>query len=158
MIRASVVLPVPDPPYLTEIDPDHGTIPETLAVTISGEGTHFTQATGTTVNLKQGSSTIYSYNVDEINDEELVAEFSFDNFDNPGYYDVNTENAVDGELYLYDAFYLYPNPNPPQLVSIEPNNAQPGDNLEVSISGQNTNFTQGTGTTVWLNLNNYFRI
>ena len=149
---AFMVFPDPDPPSLTEIVPDNATIPETLTVTISGNGTHFTQATGTTVKFKQGSSTIYPNTVVEVNDTELLAQFTFDDFDNPGYYDVNTYNALDGDLYLYNAFYLYPNPNPPQLISIEPDSAQPGDNLEVSISGQNTSFTQGTGTTVWLNM------
>lgn len=149
---AFMVFPDPDPPYLTEVVPDNATIPETLTVTISGNGTHFTQATGTTVKFKQGSSTIYPNTVVEVNDTEVLAQFTFDDFDIPGYYDVNTYNALDGDLYLYDAFYLYPNPNPPQLISIEPDSAQPGDNLEVSISGQNTSFTQGTGTTVWLNM------
>jgi len=146
-----LVLPDLDPPFLTDINPDNATIPETLTVTISGEGTHFTQATGTIVKLKQASSTIYSYSVVELSDEELLAQFTFDDFDNPGYYDVNTYDAVDGSLYLYNAFYLNPNPNPPQLVSIEPAGAHQGENLEVAISGQNTSFTQGTGTTVWLN-------
>lgn len=149
---AFVVYFDPNPPVLIDIDPDIAAIPETLTVTISGEGTHFNQATGTIVKLQQASSTIYSNNVIELNEEELLAQFTFDDYDNPGYYDVNTYNAVDGSLYLYNAFYLNPNPDPPQLIGIEPDSAQPGDNLEVSISGQNTNFTQGTGTTVWLNM------
>ena len=38
----------------------------------------------------------------------------------------------------------------PQIVSIDPNTAQQGDSLSVTITGQNTNFTQGSGTTrVW---------
>lgn len=146
------VYPDPSPPYLTEIAPDNATIPETLSVTISGEGTHFTQATGTTVKLRQNYSNIYPSSVVEINDTELIAQFTFDDYDNPGYYNVITANALDGELYLYDAFYLNPNPYPPQLVSVEPDGAPQGDNLEVSISGQSTSFTQGTGTTVWFNM------
>lgn len=144
----------PDPGYLTDISPESAIIPETLTVMISGEGTHFAQATGTIVKLKQASSTIYSEYVNEINNEQLSAQFTFDNFDSPGYYDVNTINAIDGDLYLYDAFYLFPNPNPPQIVSIVPDSAKTGETLDVSISGQNTNFTQGTGT-VWLNRNSY---
>lgn len=146
------VYPDPDPPNLTDIDPDNGEIPETMTVTISGEGTHFTQATGTIVKLRQNSSNIYPSAVVELNDTELLAQFTFDDYDNPGYYNVITNNALDGELYLYDAFYLFPNPNPPHIVSIEPDGAQQGENLEVSISGQNTSFMQGTGTTVWLNM------
>lgn len=146
------IYPDPYPPYLTDIEPASGTIPETLTITISGAGTHFAQATGTTVKLRQNYSNIYPSSIVEIDDTELMAQFTFDDFDDPGYYNVLTTNALDGELSLYDAFYLNPNPNPPQLVSIVPDGAQQGENLEVSISGQNTNFTQGTGTTVWLNL------
>ena len=149
------VYPDPDPPDLIDINPDNATIPETLTVTISGEGTHFAQATGTTVKLRQSSSNIYPSNVVELNDTEMLAQFTFDNYDNPGYYNVITNNALDGEMYLYDAFYLSPNPNPPHLVSIDPDGAQQGDNIEVSISGQNTSFMQGTVTTVWLNMGSY---
>ncbi|MCF8369853.1 MAG: hypothetical protein K9G76_12505 [Bacteroidales bacterium] len=140
----------PSPQFLTDITPDTGTIPENLSVTISGNGTHFMQATGTIVKFRQGSSTIYPWSVTEISNTEVTAEFSFDNFDNPGFYDVNTYNAVDGDLFLDNGFYLNPNPNPPQIVSVEPDSALQGETLQVAISGQNTNFTQGTGTIVWL--------
>ena len=146
------IYPDPDPPYLIDIDPNNATIPETLTVTISGEGTHFAQATGTTVRLRQNYTNIYPSTVVELNDTELLAQFTFDDFDNPGYYNVLTNNALDGDLYIYDGFYLNPNPNPPELISIEPDGAYQGENLEVSISGQNTSFNQGTGTTVWLNM------
>lgn len=143
----------PDPPYLTGIEPDQGTIPETLTVTISGINTHFNQGTGTYVHFRQGSSSIiYPDDIDPISDTELNATFTFNtNWDDPGMYDVRTYSGLDGTLNLYNAFYLNPNPNPPMLVSIDPDQAQPGETLNVFISGQNTNFTQGTGTWVWLN-------
>jgi hypothetical protein len=156
-LNAFEVTSDPDPPYLENIVPDNGTIPETLTVTISGVNTHFAQGTGTFVRLKQGSyTTIYPQSTNAVSDTELDATFAFDNLDEPGYYDVRTYSALDDQLYLYNAFYLNPNPNPPQLLSIDPGQAVPGEPLEVTISGQNTSFSQGTGTATWLNKNNAF--
>lgn len=155
LISAFEILPDPDPPYLTGIDPDNGTIPESLTVTISGVNTHFNQGTGTFISLRQGSSSIiYPTGVIPLSDTEIDASFTFDNFDVPGYYDVRTYSALDGTLNLYDAFYLFPNPNPPMLVAVDPDQAMKGETLDVEITGQNTSFSQGTGTTMWLNKDN----
>jgi len=150
--NAFTLNPNPNPPYLVEIVPNEGIIPENLTVSVSGMNTHFTQGTGTLLVLQQGSSTIYPVSVDALNDTQLNGEFQFSNNHDPGYYDVKTSNAWDGDLYLYSGFYLNENLYPPQLVAVAPDSAQTGDDLEVSISGQNTNFAQGTGTTVWLNM------
>ena len=147
--------PNPNPPYLTSVSPNSGTIPETLTVSISGQNTNFTQGTGTIVRFEQGSSTIYPNWINATSDNVVQAEFSFDNNDNTGYYDVKTINALDGELMLDNGFYLYPDPYPPHLVSIEPNIGQTGESLSVEISGQYTHFSQGSGTVLWLNQGSY---
>jgi hypothetical protein len=152
MDNAFTLNPNPNPPYLVEIVPNEGSIPENLTVSVSGMNTHFTQGTGTLLVLQQGSSTIYPVSVDALNDNQLIGEFQFSNYHDPGYYDVKTFNTWDGDLYLYGSFYLNENLYPPQLLAIEPDSAETGDDLEVSISGQYTNFAQGTGTTVWLNM------
>ncbi len=149
------VSPDPDPPYLTSISPDNGAIPETLTVSISGENTHFSQGTGTIVRFKQGSSTIYPNWVNAVSNDIIQAEFSFDDYDNTGYYDVKTVNALDGELTLNNGFYLYPDPYPPHLVSVEPSSVQAGESLNVEISGQYTHFSQGSGTIVWIDQGGY---
>ncbi len=147
--------PDPDPPYLTSISPDSGAIPETLTVSISGENTHFAQGTGTIVRFKQGSSTIYPNWVNAVSNDVVQAEFSFDDYNNTGYYDVKTVNALDGELTLNNGFYLYPDPYPPHLVSVEPSSVQAGESLNVEISGQYTHFSQGSGTIVWIDQGGY---
>jgi hypothetical protein len=147
--------PNPNPPYLTSISPNSGNIPETLTVTVSGQNTNFTQGTGTVMRFEQGSSTIYPNWVNAVSNNVVQAEFSFDNNDNTGYYDVKTINAFDGELTLDNGFYLYPNPYPPHLVSVEPSSVQAGESLNVEISGQYTHFSQGSGTIVWINQGGY---
>lgn len=156
LMNAFEVTVDPDPPYLTDIEPNNGSIPENLTVTISGVNTHFNQGTGTFVNLKHATyyTTLYPQSVSPISDTEINATFLFDNLDQTGYYDVKTYSALDGGLVLYDAFYLNPNPNPPTLVSINPDQAEPGQTLDVEISGQNTSFSQGTGTIAWLKKGN----
>jgi len=148
---AFTVNPNPNPPYLSSITPNTGTIPEIVSLSISGANTHFTQGAGTGLWLQQGSSIIYPNSVIEVSSTVLEGEFVFSNFNTPGLYDVTTLNSLDGELTLSNGFYLNPDPDPPQLISIEPDSAQLGESLDVSISGLYTNFTQGTGTTVWFN-------
>jgi len=134
---------------ITGVSPTSATIPEELTVEISGSGTHFAQATITTVWFSQGSNTIYSANNSAINDELLEADFVFGPSVDTGYYDVVTYNEIDGTLVLDDGFYLHPNPFTPEIVSVDPDEGELGESLTVAISGQYTHFSQGTGTTIW---------
>jgi hypothetical protein len=130
---------------LLDVNPAVGTQGETLTLTISGQSTHFQQASYTSVSLRQGTSTvILPEQSTVINDEEIDAVFNFGFIHNLGWYDLKTWNELDGELTLENAFYLYGTPTPPELVSIEPNEGTIGQELEVTISGQYTHFQAST--------------
>jgi len=144
--------PNPNLPYIKSIDPDYSYQGDELTVSISASKTHFNQGTITTeVWFSQASKTvIHPFEVSTYNDSVLDATFQFANYHEPGAYDVSVYNAIDGLITLMEGFYLNPDPTPPVLVSVSPNSGAPGETLTVEISGENTNFGQGTNTAeIW---------
>lgn len=145
----NVIYDVSGTPQITAVAPDQGEQGDQLTVTISGQNTHFTQASQT-VWFSQGSSTIFPLSFNAISDESLMADFVF-SFDNPpGPYSVKVQNPVDGQLALPGGFYLNVG-DQPYLTSVDPEYGHQEETLEVTISGQNTHFSfvQATPTTVW---------
>ncbi len=133
--------------YLTGVDPDEGMQGETLDLTISGQGTHFIQATALSVNLQQGTATIIMpQEIGFGGNEILYATFSLSYGHEPGDYDLRVSNSIDGNMYLYDAFEILENPVQPELVSIDPDEGTQGEVLDVVISGQHTHFQASTTT------------
>ena len=133
---------------ITTIDPPEGEQGTTLNVTISGQNTNFGQGSQT-VYFNQGSSTLWPVYFYPLNDQAIQAQFSIFYSTQTGYWDVNVYNDIDGHLIKSDGFLVKLNPNQPMIVKADPDSAKQGDNLSVTISGQNTNFfAQGTQT-VW---------
>ncbi|MBN1338801.1 MAG: T9SS type A sorting domain-containing protein [Bacteroidales bacterium] len=143
------LLPDPNGPYLTSVEPDTAVSPETLSVTITGENTHFNQGTSTGVWLQQASQTIWPQDLYIQSATKMVADFDF-KFDHlPGIYDVFALDEMDGLMALTESFNLLPNPEPPHITEIEPDQGHQGDSLEVAISGQGTHFSEGSVTVVF---------
>jgi len=137
---------------ISNVSPNNGNLGQTLTVSISGQGTSFGQGTSTTnVWFDQGSSTlIYPTTTSVINSGQVDANFIFPNSIPTGFYNVNVVNSIDGQMTVPNGFLLNPNPNPPYIDSITPFTAGQGQVLTVTISGQHTNFSQGTTTAnVW---------
>jgi hypothetical protein len=135
---------------LTTVSPNSAQRGTSIGVTISGNNLHFAQATNTTVWFAQGSSTVmYPTSIQPVNNLVLSTYFQIDAQQPVGVYSLYMNNNMDGFLTLYNCFTVDYNVNQPQLVSVTPNSAYCGDALSVTISGQNTNFLQGTGTITW---------
>ena len=137
---------------ITSVNPGVGYLGSALTVSVSGQSTNFGQGTSTTfVWFSQGSSTIINSDaISVVNSTLVTAKFTFSNVLPTGFYDVNVYNDFNGLMTMYNGFYLNPNPNPPKIISANPASANQGQTLGVTISGQNTNFGQGSSTTsVW---------
>jgi hypothetical protein len=135
----------PNSPIITSVSPSNTMEGTALTVAISGQNTNFQQGT-TTVWFNQGSSTIYANNVNVNSFTSLDAYFIIP-FGTPlGLYGTNVQDPVDNIVISPNSFTITANPNAPTLVSVTPNNGDLGTTLSVTISGQNTNFLQGTGT------------
>lgn len=136
---------------LTSVNPNMALQNQTLQVAVSGQNTYFNQGTSTAVWFSQGSSTYkFPTSITVTGPDLLIAQFGFNYGDPPGYYDVNVYDDVDGMIWLPASFFLAPGGNPPQLVSVNPDNAHQAQLLTVSISGQNTSFQQASQS-VWFN-------
>jgi len=139
---------------LASITPSSAEQGETLNVSIVGENTHFSQASGTTLHFsfEQGSTTIVnSYNV--VDDLNLTANVTIPSDVDPGTYTISTSGEYDGSLTLENSFTVNEYVAPPvaSLTSISPDNADQGQTLDVTITGENTNFTQASTTVSFTN-------
>ena len=78
----------------------------------------------------------------------MQSQFTISNSTPLGYWDVNVFNALDGHLVKTDGFLVKTNPNAPMIVMADPDSAKQGDNLSVTISGQNTRTRANERTSV----------
>ena len=144
------ITPNPNAPSLTTITPSNAMAGNTISVNISGQNTNFGQGTATTqVWFNQGSSTLYSSSVNVTSTTSLTANITIPNGVSLGQYNTNVSNNVDGDLSLANSFTVDANPNGPMITSVTPNSGGIGESISVTISGQNTHFTQGTGTVMF---------
>ena len=143
--------PNPNPPEIITVNPSSGYRGQTLNVSFSGQNTHFTQATSVyNVWFNQGSTTIYPNYTNATSETTLSTQFSFSNNLPLGYYDANVYTPSDGVVTKYSGFLLNPNPNPPEIITVNPSTGYRNQSLSVSISGQNTHFDQVLyGYNVW---------
>lgn len=96
------------PPTLVSISPNSGNAGQNLTVTITGNGTHFTQGSATELNFGfiQGSPSTVINSMTIVSDEIIYANITIPDYVSGGYYDVLVINDIDGYLPLHDAFYV----------------------------------------------------
>lgn len=137
---------------LTGIFPNAGLQNETLIVSISGQNTHFAQASNTSVWFKQGTNTLlFPTSISVYNNLVLEVEVQIPQNQPTGLYHVKVNNSIDGTMNLFNGFQIDPDPYAPVLNQPTPTMAYQSSVIPVMISGQNTNFGQGTSTTeAWL--------
>jgi hypothetical protein len=133
------------PPTLQSVNPSSANAGQTLNVSFSGMGTHFTDASSTYIqfDFDQGSATIIN-SIDVVSNYSMLANISVPQYVYSGYYDVSVYNQLDGVLTLEDGFYVEGQPVP-SLVSINPSSANTGQTLNVSITGTGVNFNESYG-------------
>lgn len=137
-------------PALVSIDPDSAYQGGNIRVTISGIHTHFGQASST-VNtwLTRGDDTISAVLTSVLSSDSLHAYLNIPDTAATGLWDLYVDDHFDPLLYLLDCFTIIA-PAIPEIISIDPDSAWRGDNLEVVITGSHTNFGMGSSTLVWL--------
>ncbi len=84
---------------ITQVNPSSACLGQTLDVTISGQGTSFTQGTNTISSwFSQGSNTINANTITVLTDSTISANFSIPSNANAGLWDVN---IIDGQSQQY---------------------------------------------------------
>ena len=133
---------------ISAIDPDSTTQGDSLTVMITGQNTDFSQVSSTAnIWFSRENSIINSIDRARIiNDIKIEANFYIPFETSPGIWDVIVQSSSHPNLTLENGMTILRS-TIPRITSITPNKAEQGDTLTVSISGINTNFAQGSGTT-----------
>ena len=129
---------------LISIDPDSTQRGQSLGVAVTGQDTHFNQATSTSIWFSQGSAIIDAYSYFPVNDTYMTVWFDIPGDSTTGLHDLNVYNEIDGTLTLDDSFTI----DSGDLVSVNPNTAQQGQSLAILFTSQDTNFSQASPATV----------
>lgn len=135
------VLISPWAPQLGIIDPDKAHQGDSLLVSIHGKNTHFTGGAGLSVRLVQTFRIISPQSIQIVNDSLIEAIFVFAPNVRLGFYDVEVNGTVDGNLSLTSGFEILVSPNAPQIEYIMPARAMVGEILSIWIKGKNTQFS-----------------
>ncbi len=142
---------------ITSVSPSSANAGETLDVTITGLNTTFTQGSSTGLNISnyfgQGSASILQNSYNVINDTSVIYNLTVQNTAISGNYDFSMYNSNWQQFGLENAFFVNA-PSSEQIVSVSPSSANAGATLDVTITGLNTTFTQGSST--GLNISSYF--
>jgi len=135
----------PTPASISSVTPLSAKQGDTITLKIKGLNTNFSSAgISTTIWLKQGSQQINGSNVVVVDSVTIQARFIFTYAYPAGNYDVYFYNLLDGTVTDAGGFLLNSGTSTPSIVSCQPNTGTQGELLTVSITGQNTNFQQGT--------------
>jgi hypothetical protein len=136
---------------LSSINPNSGNAGQTLDVTITGVNTSFDQGTSTAVYFAwdQGSSTINVNSINVLSATTISANITIPSFIYTGDYSVYTSSMFDGTLELMNAFHVNGVAGP-ELISTAPSSSDAGTNLDVTITGMNTHFTQGSSSVYFM--------
>ncbi len=137
---------VADIPQLISLSPDVVQIGESTVISIVGQHTHF--STDGIYNSVWLTSTDGGYltgtSVTVIDSLHLEANLVIPYFNPAGSYILHVNNPLDGEMLLPDALTVLDNPNDPEIVLVDPNLAQQGEGLTITVTATETNFLQGS--------------
>lgn len=137
---------------LVSVSPASGGRGESVMLTISGRNTSFTQSSNTTVALTTllGGTPIIATGSVALDDETLRAFVTIPNTAPIGAYTLTVSSLSNGLLTLPSAFTVTGGGNTPELVSVTPNSAMPGDRINITVTGMNTRFAEASGVSVSL--------
>lgn len=139
---------------LVSISPSTGSKGQSLLVTITGVNTNFTQSSNTTVtltNIVGGGTPIVTPTAFAQTNTTLRTLISIPANAVDGKYTLLVTTSNDGNLVLPNAFTVGGGTSgTPKITAVTPATAKRGQTLNVTITGSNTNFTQGSDLTVSL--------
>lgn len=128
---------------IVSLTPNSANSGQTLDVTITGSNTQFTQSSTTAfAYFSQSSSTVtYANFITWISNSQIIANFSIPLTTNPGYYSIGVTDPFE-TVFAANAFNVVN--SSPVISTINPNQGSPGQTLDVTITGSNTHFSQGS--------------
>lgn len=132
------------------VNPNFANSGETLDVTITGVNTtNFNQGSGTvSFGFLQGSGTSSVNSTTIIDGSSIRVNVTVPANAYTNSYDVSTYDYIGGYTVLNNAFHVNGVAPGPKILSVNPAHAKPGETLNVTITGTNSNFSlsQSSGT------------
>lgn len=132
-------------PVITAVAPSSGNKGQTLDLTITGKYTSFGQASELMMSFYNQGSNIVLNEITALSDTELKANITIAPNAVSGSYPFVVGSEIDGFMYYTQGFKVNPGAGDPQLVSISKNQGSPGQTLDITITGLNTQFNQASG-------------
>ncbi|MES2781019.1 MAG: T9SS type A sorting domain-containing protein [Bacteroidota bacterium] len=142
-------------PELTSVAPSTAKRGQTLNVTITGSNTNFTQGSDLTVSLCSAGSPLTANFAFANSNTSVTANFTIPTNQTLGLHDLYVVSTVDGLLSLPASFNITSGggSGTPEIVSVDPPFGNQGQTLNVTITGANTHFTQGSNSLAIYNNN-----
>lgn len=122
----------------------------TLPITITGAGTSFSNATSTVVRIKQANEELEILSVNSVAPEEVNVNVRVSNLKPTGSYSVEVYDQNLGLINLTNGFSVMANSAVPSIISTSPEMGAVNQVLPVTISLENTHFSQATDNTIYL--------
>lgn len=136
-------------PQLSLVDPNKAHQGDSLTVSVYGKNTNFTGGTGLSVRLRQGNRIISPQSLLIVNDSLIEASFVIFASTRTGFYTVEVNGTIHGDLLMPNGFEILVPANAPQIEYIMPAKGVKGESLAVLIKGKNTHFIGSTNPRVF---------
>ncbi len=134
-------------PELISMLGNSASLGDNIWINIIGNNTHFSSPyVNNTVYLSNDSQTIYASTINPVDSMQIEANFNFELTDSIGIYSLYVINDEDDTLTLINAFELIGTNITPSIVDVTPDTIIIGDTLEISITAENIDFSQGTNS------------
>jgi hypothetical protein len=134
-------------PIIKSVSPATAHRGQTINIIINASNTHFTQySTSMHVYINQSTNLLNTNSVVVLNDSTLSANISISQSNPLGLYDVIVGDPVNADITLTGAFTVTASISTPILVKSTPVRIIGSQTLNVTITGSNTHFTQGSTT------------
>ncbi len=134
LINGFTILKSMNRPVLISFTPNNAEQGDSVLMTIKGKNTHFLSGINR-VGIIQNYTSLVSAEGKAINDSILEVKLMFEYYVPANKYPIIVSNSIDSVLTTPTEFELKPGKNPPQLVSLFPNNAIQGQKISVRING-----------------------
>ena len=133
---------------IVSIYPNNAQADHSIKVKVLGNNTQFNQVTTAVIlyNSTNGDEA-FSFETDIISNTELIADFWIADDFYQGSYSIMVWNLLGHQLILPDCFFVHSSNVLPQI-ALQPNLANAGQTLNVTITGTGTHFNSGSGTYV----------
>ena len=118
---------------------------ENITMFIYGTNTNFTKNDSENkIHLGNTMQNIWPFYINPVDSVTLEAHFQFTYNHLSGIYSIYVNNDYDGTQALTDAFELSGSPDYPAITSVTPDTIVQGQTLDIEVSAENIDFTQGT--------------